>query len=151
MRLPSIAPPLLSAPLLLAPLLLAGCQTENTAGAPGTSAEGFTEIAEDETVQFTGTEPFWGGSVTGSQLSYSTPENIGGRTITVKRFAGQGGLGYSGMLDGAPFDLMVTAGECSDGMSDRTYPFTVTLRIGEATRRGCAWTESSSFTGPAAP
>jgi len=146
MRLLSIATPLLSASLLLA-----GCQTENTVGAPGTSPDGFTAIGEDETVQFTGTEPFWGGSVTGSQLTYTTPETIDGRSIEVKRFTGQGGLGYSGTLDGAPFDLMVTDGECSDGMSDRSYPFTATLRIGEETRRGCAWTEATSFTGPEAP
>ena len=137
--------------LLAASLALGGCQTENSAGAPGTSPEGFTGIDADERIDFTGTEPFWGGSVRGTQMTYSTPENIEGTTIAVKRFTGQGGLGYSGELDGAAFDMTITPGECSDGMSDRTYPFTVTLKIGDETRRGCAWSENSPFDGPENP
>ena len=137
--------------LIAAPLLLVACQTENTSGAPGTSPEGFTGIGEEETVNFTGTEPFWGGSVTGTDLTYRHPENIEGTTIPVKRFTGQGGLGYSGTLEGAAFDMTITPGACSDGMSDRTYPYTVTLKLGEETRRGCAWTEAEPFEGPEAP
>ena len=51
------------------------------------------------------------------------------------RFAGRGGLSYSGTIDGRSFDMAVTPAECSDGMSDRTYPFVVTLRIGGAPGR----------------
>ena len=137
--------------MLAATILLAACQTENTDGAPGTSPDGFTAIGPDETVQFTGTEPFWGGSVAGTQLTYTTPEDIDGTTITVKRFDGQGGLGYSGELRGAAFDMTISPGTCSDGMSDRTYPYTVTLKIGEETRNGCAWTQADPFDGPENP
>lgn len=144
-------------PLLLAAALalpLAACQpgpegpngtTRDTAG------EAFSAIGPEETVQFTGTEPFWGGKVAGSTLTYSTPENVDGMTITVERFAGNNGLGYSGTLEGQSFDMAITPGECSDGMSDRTYPFTVTLKIGEDQRSGCAWTEKTPFTGPEHP
>ena len=45
--------------LIVTPLLLVACQTENTSGAPGSSPEGFTGIAENETIRFLGTEPFW--------------------------------------------------------------------------------------------
>ena len=62
-----------------------------------------------------------------------------------------GGLGFSGTLDGAAFDMTVTPGACSDGMSDRTYPYTVTLKIGDDTREGCAWTDAQPFEGPEAP
>ena len=137
--------------LTMLAMSLTACQSEGMSSAPGTSAEGFTEIGPDETVEFTGTEPFWGGSVSGTRLTYTKPENIDGTTIEVKRFTGQGGLGYSGSLDGASFDMTISAGVCSDGMSDRTYPFTVTLKIGDETRRGCAWTEANSFEGPEAP
>ena len=51
------------------------------------------------------------------------------------------------MLDGARFDMTVTPGECSDGMSDRTYPYTVTLAIGQQTRLGCGWTDAEPATG----
>lgn len=103
----------------------------------------FAEIAPGETVNFTGTEPFWGGKVTGASLTYSTPENIDGTAITVERFAGRGGVSYGGTYEGAPFDMMITPGQCSDGMSDRTYPYTVTLAVEVEQRRGCAWTEDN--------
>lgn len=99
----------------------------------------------------TGTEPFWGGTISGTELVYARPENQQGRAIAVRRFAGNNGLGFSGSLDGAPLDLAVTPGACSDGMSDRTYPYTVTLKLGEEQRSGCAWTERTPFTGPENP
>lgn len=108
----------------------------------------FAEIGPAETVEFTGTEPFWGGKVTSTSLTYSTPENIDGATIAVERFAGRGGISYSGTHEGAPFDMMITPGECSDGMTDRTYPYTVTLEVQGEQRRGCAWTEDKPRTAP---
>ncbi|MES2699385.1 MAG: hypothetical protein V4647_07225, partial [Pseudomonadota bacterium] len=59
-------------------------------------AQPFSAIAEDEVIHFTGTEPFWGGEVTGGELTWSTPENIDGETIAVARFAGRGGLSFTG-------------------------------------------------------
>lgn len=111
----------------------------------------FDGIAADETIRFTGTEPFWGGQAQGGSLTYTTPEDPDGTTIAVERFAGNSGLGLSGKLGDAAFDMTVTTGTCSDGMSDREYPFTVTLRIGEETRLGCAWTSARPFTGPENP
>ena len=156
------------APILAAAcaLLLAACQSSETDGndagavaeetasdVPGDTGETapYAGIAEDEVLRFTGNEPFWGGEVAGGTLTYSTPENIDGTRIEVERFAGRGGLSYSGSLDGARFDMTVTELECSDGMSDRTYPFTVTLEIGEETRNGCAWSERHPFEGPEHP
>jgi uncharacterized membrane protein len=153
----------------LAALPLAACQSESSdpadpaqpAGAPeqiGDSAipdpastETYDGIEPDETLHFTGTEPFWGGEATGGTLRYSTPEDQDGTEIAVERFAGRGGLSFSGELNGAPFEMMVTPLECSDGMSDRTYPFTVTLEIGEETRNGCGWTDAKRFEGSERP
>ena len=104
-----------------------------------------------ETLRFTGNEPFWGGEVTGVTLTYTTPEDQDGTVIRVERFAGRGGLAFGGLLDGADFDMTVTPLACSDGMSDRTYPFTVTLKIGEETRNGCGWTERQPFEGSEHP
>lgn len=133
------------APLLLA---LAGCQSP---AGDEPSARPFDDIGAQETIRFTGTEPFWGGEARGDSLTYSTPEEPGGTTIAVRRFTGNSGLGLSGTLDGERFDMVVTRGSCSDGMSDRQYPFTVTLEIGEDARYGCAWTDTRPFTGPDAP
>jgi len=101
----------------------------------------FHEIGVGETVHFLGTEPFWGGEVTGTQMTYSTPDSQKGEIIPVTRFAGRGGLSFTGKRGGAELTLAVAPGQCSDGMSDRAYPFTVMLRIGEETRQGCAWTD----------
>jgi uncharacterized membrane protein len=115
------------------------------------SPEAYDGIAPDEILHFTGTEPFWGGEVSRGTLRYSTPEDQDGTEIAVERFAGRGGIAFSGQLDAAPFEMMVTPLECSDGMSDRTYPFTVTLQIGEEVRNGCGWTDKKPFAGPENP
>ena len=98
-------------------------------------------IAADETVHFLGTEPFWGGQAGPQGLTYSTPDNEKGETVPASRFAGRGGLSFSGVLAAGTATLAVTPAACSDGMSDTRYPFVVTLRIGEETRSGCGWTE----------
>ena len=92
-----------------------------------------------------------GGMAGGGIASYATPEEPDGREFPVTRFAGNNGLAISGDLGTAAFDLTVTPGACSDGMSDRTYPFTATLLIGNEQRQGCAWTDSQPFTGPERP
>lgn len=158
--------------LLLIPLTLAACgdgrgeesepavdgeTVTGRAPAPGTapgSAEDtapYSGIVPGETIRFTGPEPFWSGDVSGQTLTYSTPDNIDGSTIQVERFAGRNGLSLSGVVDGRTFDMAITPGECSDGMSDRTYPFTVTLEVGSEQRRGCAWTDGKPFSGPENP
>ena len=143
-----------------AALLLVACQqggaddagTATDARVPdANSTEAYDGIAKDETLRFSGTEPFWGGQVGGGSLTYTTPDNPDGATIAVERFAGRGGLSFTGALEGAEFEMMVTPLECSDGMSDRKYPFTVTLKIGEDLRNGCGWTERQPFTGPERP
>ncbi|MFA6219679.1 MAG: hypothetical protein WC692_07845 [Erythrobacter sp.] len=118
--------------------LIVACQSADPAG----PNEAFDGITAEETVRFTGTEPFWGGEVAQGMARYSTPENPDGTRFAVERFAGLSGISFSGKIDGTGFDLLVTAGTCSDGMSDRSYPFTATLRIGTETREGCAWTEA---------
>lgn len=134
-------------------MALAGCHAgESSDTVPGTSPQGFTGIAQDEVIHFSGTEPFWGGTIRGTELTYSTPENAAGQTISARRFNGQGGLGFSGTLnDGISFDLLITEGRCSDGMSDRTYPFVATLKLGDALREGCAYTDRQPFDGPNQP
>lgn len=141
---------LLVAALAVPLLLLGGCQRDPNRVTADT-AHKFAAIGEDEAVEFTGTEPFWGGKAQGAVLTYRTPDNPEGWTIAVKRFSGLNGLSLSGSWNGDAFDLLVTEGQCNDGMSDRTYPFTVTLKVGKETRTGCAWTESKPFTGPKAP
>lgn len=139
-------------------LALAACHSgagdgEAPDNVPGDSGSNrpYDGIGLGETVHFSGTEPFWGGQVKGMVLTYTTPRKPDGETITVERFAGRNGLSYSGALGGKSFIMAVTPGECSDGMSDRTYPFTVTLEIDGETRNGCAWSDTHEFRGPPEP
>ena len=143
-------PKILALPMML---VLSACQAGSSDGenVPGTSPEGFTGIADDETIYVGGTEPFWGGEIAGTEARYTTPENIDGASFAVDRFAGNNGLGFTGAVEGVSFDLTVTPGDCSDGMSDRTYPYTATLLIGGETRNGCAYTDRQPFTGPENP
>ncbi|HWJ71140.1 MAG TPA: hypothetical protein VNS79_13950 [Sphingobium sp.] len=135
-------------------LALSACQSGGADGTlPGNrdDTQPFGEIAMDDTVHFSGTEPFWGGEVTGEQLIYKTPDDQDGQTVTVSRFAGRAGLSYSGTLEGAAFTMAITTGKCSDGMSDRIYPYVVTLQLADAMRSGCAWSDKHPFEGPQTP
>ena len=121
--------------------------------------EPFSGIASSAAITAVGNEPFWnmmvepdgGGEGEAFTATYSTPENIEGSTFAVKRFAGNNGIGLSGTLDGQSVSLALTPGECSDTMSDRTYPYTATLAIGDTTLTGCAYTSDQPFTGDEAP
>ncbi|RJX68113.1 hypothetical protein D6858_09355 [Tsuneonella suprasediminis] len=143
-------------PLILSLSLfaLAGCSASGGNGnMPGDTEDWspYAGIGENETVRFTGTEPFWGGTVAGQTLIYSTPESTEGKAIGVERFAGRGGISWSGMYGGAPLVLAVTPGKCSDGMSDRSYPFVATLQVAGEQRNGCAWSDKKPFSGPEHP
>lgn len=86
-----------------------------------------------------GTEPFWGASVEGRCVTYSTPEDQDGTRIWT-RFSGSAENGrWQGAFGGRPF-VMVTRPEpgCSDGMSDNVYPIAVSLTVSGEQRRGCA-------------
>ena len=132
-------------------LVLTGCGQNEDAGIIDSPQSVFSDIDASDTIRLTGTEPFWGGTISGDTLTYTTPENPDGTAIPVTRFAGNNGLGYNGTMGERTLDLAVTPGACSDGMSDRTYPFTVTLQMGQEQRFGCAWSDGHPFTGPKQP
>ena len=135
--------------VVIAALALAACSSSDQP-VPG-EVPVFDGISEDEALTLLGTEPFWGAKINGSTLTYSTPDNIEGVEIEVSRFAGNGGLGLNGEFNGEAMQIAVTPGECSDGMSERTYPFTVTLIIGETQLNGCGYSDEQPFSGEETP
>ncbi len=135
--------------LLWAVLASAACTSGNDTIDP--KGETFSAVAPDETITLTGTEPFWGMTIADGAANYANPDHPEGYDFAVTRFAGNNGLGFSGTLDGAAVTIALTPGQCSDGMSDRTYPFVATIAMGEETLRGCGYTSSQPFTGEAAP
>lgn len=126
--------------ILGASFILVSCGGEKAANVPGDTGDesAYSGIPEDAVIVVNGTEPFWGGRVAGGTFTYATPDNMDGVPIRVTRFAGRGGLSFSGQWDGRAVDLAITPGECSDGMSDRTYPYNATLQLGSEQRHGCA-------------
>jgi uncharacterized membrane protein len=134
---------------LASALMLWAC-TPGSQPKPG-EVEVFDGIGKNEEITLVGTEPFWNMGIEGVTLTYTTPDNMAGTTATVTRFSGNGGLGFSGTLDGQELQIAVTPGDCSDGMSDRTYPFTATVTLGETMLTGCGYTSEHEFRGEENP
>lgn len=86
-----------------------------------------------------GTEPFWGVQIEGRCVTYSHPDDQQGTRVWTRYAAGATGGTWTGALGGRPFILRTQAQSgCSDGMSDRRYPFAVELTVGGEQRSGCA-------------
>lgn len=137
-------------PLAALVLAAAACTPAKTDGIDP-QGKAFDAVAADEAVTMLGTEPFWNLAVEDGNGVWTTPDNQPGTRIAVKRFAGNGGLGFSGEIDGKPFTATLTPGQCSDGMSDRSFPFVATIALGGETLEGCGYTDSQPFTGDESP
>ncbi|MEL6738215.1 MAG: hypothetical protein AAFO28_04770 [Pseudomonadota bacterium] len=146
--------PILIASFALATLVpLSACTQSDGIDSSGAIYDG---VSSDASFTALGTEPFWGLDIEAEDAGqhaarFTRPEDIDGSAFTLTRFAGNNGLGFSGELDGKAVQVAITPGDCSDGMSDRSYPFVVTLALGEAVLRGCAYTSEAPFTGPEDP
>ncbi|MBA4082297.1 MAG: hypothetical protein C0496_13665 [Erythrobacter sp.] len=137
-------------PLAALTLALAACSPAKTDGIDP-DGKPFDKVAPQETVTMLGTEPFWNLTVTGGEGLWTTPDNQPGTPLALERFAGNGGLGFTGTLGGKPLTATLTPGQCSDGMSDRSFPFVATIALGGETLQGCGYTDTQKFTGPEAP
>ncbi|WP_324074161.1 MAG: hypothetical protein RSE14_12545 [Erythrobacter sp.] len=133
-------------PLLAALALAAACTPAKTDGIDP-QGKAFDAVSPDEVVTLMGNEPFWNLRITRDTALWTTPENPDGTPIAVTRFAGNGGLGFNGTLDGKPLTAALTPGQCSDQMSDRRYPFVATIALGGETLQGCGYTTGQPFTG----
>ena len=90
-----------------------------------------------------GTEPFWGLDITPQTLSWSgvdqpvqTAPNPGATVL------GTTAVYRTETAAGTLMVLTLIATECSDGMSDRTWPLTVKVELGDQTFSGCAATKA---------
>lgn len=88
----------------------------------------------------TGTEPFWALEVDGGDVPAMRLElDMGERQLLVAGASPLAdGEGWSGTADdGSAVTLRVTHGDCSDGMSDFTYPAAIELQVGAQLYHGC--------------
>lgn len=84
-----------------------------------------------------GTEPFWNARVDGDTLIFTTPEDQTGRTMHGSRVPSLVGFVYTGTDGEKDFNLDISPGECSDGMSDNRYAYKATFVYGDTRYEGC--------------
>ncbi|GAB1408241.1 hypothetical protein MASR1M8_21600 [Thermomonas brevis] len=126
-------------------LLLAACNAPPAPAAadpaPAPAATPATDAAPAAPIgnfRAFGNEPFWNAEVAGDSLTFTTPEDQQGQTMSGSREAFEQGVEIRGSHGGQPFVLSVRAGECSDGMSDNTYAMTSQFDVGGQLLKGCA-------------
>ena len=130
-------------PVLIAGVALAGCYDRKevkpkTAAEPQAAAVlGGVDLGQP--VRALGTEPFWSVEITPDALIYTRVDQPTqrapnrGATVqgTVATFASSTDLNQA-------LNVTLIATECSDGMSDRTYPLTARVELGDQSFNGCA-------------
>jgi len=107
----------------------------------------------DDTIVALGNEPFWNVRVTANEILYTVPERLDGYRFPVVDAVEEGNARVyrtrrdvpSGEPGPRTLELRIRAGTCSDGMSDRVYPMTAALTIGDQTHTGCAWFQGDTL------
>lgn len=87
-------------------------------------------------LQAAGTEPFWGLKVSAKELVFSRPARNDLRVANPgPRMEGKSAVWA---VPNGELELTLTPGHCSDGMSDRDYPYTAVVVADGQTLSGCA-------------
>jgi uncharacterized membrane protein len=127
----------------LAVLTLAACSRGETPDQPAPEPAGpetvLGEVNLEEPLRALGTEPFWAVTIDGNGLVYSGVDRPEERAPNAgPQMAGTTAT-WSGQTDqGRVIRVTLIETQCSDGMSDRTYPLTARVEIGEELLNGCA-------------
>ncbi len=86
-----------------------------------------------------GTEPFWALDIGEDGLRFTTPEDQTGIQWPAISPTSQGDtLHWAGRTERAAVDARIWKAPCSDGMSDRVWPYTAAVRVAGESHRGCA-------------
>lgn len=126
----------------LAVLALAACSPAEEPALPPEAPQpapvlGGVDLAQP--VRALGTEPFWSVELTGTEMVYTTPEPPEQRAPQPNPLVqGTTATWEAETADGTALSVTLIATECSDGMSDRTYPLTAMVKLGDLELTGCA-------------
>jgi uncharacterized membrane protein len=107
------------------------------------------DLTED--LRVVGTEPFWAVEITNDYLKFSgadMPESTAQNSGPVMTPGLATWTGSTG--DGKTLKIELTGENCSDGMSDRQYPLTAKVDLGDQHYKGCAATVAQ-LSGPPHP
>ena len=120
---------------------LTACSQPEAEKAPAAPAEprALAGVDLDQPLRVLGTEPFWAIDITPQGLTYSGVDRP-------EQKAPNSGPALQGTVAiwteqteaKGPLEVTLMATDCSDGMSDRTYPLTAKVEIGDETLTGCA-------------
>jgi len=100
-------------------------------------------------VKAVGNEPFWSVMMDGSAMTYGGPDRPEQRAAQpAPQIQGTTAIFTGETPAGKPFVVTLIATECSDGMSDRTYPLVARVKVADETLTGCAAANDSFATAP---
>jgi uncharacterized membrane protein len=128
--------------LVVSALILSACSQAEEPAPPPPAPEPAPVLAGvdlTKPVRALGTEPFWSVELTGTEMVYTTPEPPEQRAPQPRAVVQGTTATFEGKTAaGTALSVTLVATECSDGMSDRTYPLTAMVKVGETSLNGCA-------------
>ena len=122
-------------------LALAACSPPAEKAAEPAKAEprALAGVDLDQPLRVLGTEPFWAVEITPQGVTYSGVDRPEQKAANPgPTLQGTVATWTTKTEAGADLTVTLTATDCSDGMSDRTYPLTAKVEIGDETLTGCA-------------
>ena len=125
---------------VLSAVALTAC-SQPAENAPVAAAEprALAGVDLDQPLRVLGTEPFWAVEITPAGLTYSGVDRPEQKAANPgPALQGTVAVWTAETEAKAPLVVTLTATDCSDGMSDRTYPLTARVEIGAETLTGCA-------------
>ncbi|MFN4295358.1 MAG: COG3650 family protein [Brevundimonas sp.] len=137
------APAILAVLAPFAALTLGACAEgeapDQPAPAPAAPEAVLGGVTLTEPLRVIGTEPFWAVNINGDGLVYDGVDRPEERAPNAGPQIAGTTASWSGQTDqGRALNVTLIETPCSDGMSDRTYPLTARVQIGEEALNGCA-------------
>jgi uncharacterized membrane protein len=87
-----------------------------------------------------GTEPFWAVKIRGAMIAFTEPDAPQQDFANAAKAEAGGAATWTANNAKGSIVVKVTAGPCSDGMSDRTWTYTAEVTLGARVLKGCAAT-----------
>lgn len=107
--------------------------------APGDPVLNNIDLTQD--LRAVGAEPFWAVEMTRAGLTFSGPDRPNATAPNTGPAMHEGEASWTGTTaDGKALKITLTAGPCSDGMSDREYPLNAKVELDSEKFTGCAAT-----------